>query len=279
MITVGGSNRANKLITSLLSAGAVALLAIIAVFATGWWSAADGQGTVDLSITDPGGTTSGVDLDLSSFASAAASLADESSLRLEWPGASDLGETVLSNASVEVTPATESIVFAGGIDLDGQSLNGIVILDWEDGETTPTVSLGLDGELDLVALNPNWQLEGSAFVIDGFAAISSGDQDLDGVGGASDFYGARESLVPGLEIEGDIAIDRLFPGLGPNATTMITISASLEADIAALLTDAEYEEETTVRFDGTIAASQLSIAGAEGPVSYTHLTLPTNREV
>ena len=264
MITVGGPDWASKRIKSLLSAGALALLAVIAVFAVGWWSAASGQNTVDLSITDPGGDASGVDLDLSSFANAAAALSGESALKLEWPGASDLGETVLSNASVSVTPATESIVFAGGLDLDGQSLNGIVILDWEDGETTPTVSLGLDGELDLVALNPNWQLEGSAFVIDGFAAISSGDQDLAGVGGASDFYGARETLVPGLEIEGDIAIDRLFPGLGPNATTMITISASLEADIAALLTDAEYAEETTVRFDGTIAASQLSIAGAEG---------------
>ena len=40
MITVGGPDWASKRIKSLLSAGALALLAVIAVFAVGWWSAA-----------------------------------------------------------------------------------------------------------------------------------------------------------------------------------------------------------------------------------------------
>ena len=246
----------------LRSVATIALLATVALGVSGFWYAAQGQNTVTVAITDPGGDASGSTIDLTSFASALASVNDGNALRLEWPGASNLGENLLANASVTTTPATESIVIAGDIEVDAVSQSGLLIIDWDGVGSTPTVSLGVKGTLDLAALNDDWTLEGSAFQLDGSAVISSGDQVLTGVNGVSAFYGGQEAIAPGLEIEGAIAIDRILPGFGPNASTAIVVGASLEADIGALLTDADYDVEVPITFSGSIAADQLAFANA-----------------
>ncbi len=221
--------------------------------------------TPDVHITEPGGSAPGAPINLSSYTAALASLATNDVV-LSWPGADSLGDRVISGASITVSAPTSSISIQGPINADGFTGSALLILDWTPPSATPTISLGFKGALDMAMLNPAWKLEGSAFTIDGFAAITTGEQTLTGIAGATAFYGDVTTLSPGIQIKGGIQLGSLLPGVGANASTLITVSATLDADIGALLADDPLKpaDPGKVSFAGTIAASNLKLPVVPG---------------
>lgn len=225
---------------------------------------------VNLQIGDAGGPATGTLINLSSYAAAANSLVN-GDVKLEWPGSSGLGVQSLSNASVTFNGPSKSITLQGSMTVDSATFAGIVILDWDGTEPMPVISLGIKGNLDMTKLNSAWKLEGGAFTISGFAAISTGEQDLTVIPAASAFYGDRESLGAQLVIEGSMGVNNLLPGIGANAGLQVDLAGSFDVDIEALLggEQAEPSEPGAVSLTGTVAASNLSIPAIPGLTATT----------
>ena len=220
---------------------------------------------VNLQISDPGGAATGVPLNLSSYAAAANSLVN-GNVKLEWPGAQGLGVKTLSNASVTFNGPSQSITLLGTMSVDAGSFSTMVIFDWEGTEPMPVISLGIKGNLDMTKFNAAWKLEGGAFTINGFAAISTGEQDLTAIPAAAAFYGDRGSLGAQLVIEGSMSINNLLPGIGANAGLQVDLGGEFDVDIESLIgaEEAEPSEPGAVSLHGTIAASNLSIPAVSG---------------
>ena len=216
--------------------------------------------TTNLHLSDVASTAGGTAIDLSSFTAAAKSIAT-SDVRINWPGATGLGDNTMNGASITVSVPSQSIVLEGSMTIDTSSLSAMLILRWTGSEPTPTISLGIKGTLDMTMLNPNWKLEGGAFTVDGFIGVSTGEQDLTDVPGAATFYAGRTSLPAAIEIQGSMALSNLLPGIGANASVQIGVSATLDADIGALLTPKPLTpaDPGKATFTGTILASNLAL--------------------
>ncbi len=225
---------------------------------------------VNLHVTHPGGPGVGTPIDLSSYQAAAATLiADD--VRLEWPGAGALGEHVLTNATVAFHAPSKSVTLSGSMVVDGVTMDGMLILDWDGSEPMPVISLGVKGTVDMTMFNADWSLEGGAFDLAGFAAIATGEQDLTAIPAAAAFYGDRETLGEQLVVEGSMSLAGLLPGIGAGAGLQVDLAGELDVDIASLLSTAEAEpaDPGAVHLEGTIAASNLSIPSLPGLTATT----------
>lgn len=233
---------------------------------------------VNLQISDAGGAAVGTPVNLTGYVAAAASLVN-GNVKLEWPGSQGLGVQTLSNASVVFNAPSQSITLSGSMTVDGTSFAAMVIFGWTAPDPTPTISLGIKGNLDMTKLNPAWKLDGGAFSVNGFAVVSTGDQDLTAIPSAAAFYGDRASLSSSLIVEGGVTIGSLLPGIGDNASISVEVTASLEADIVALLTAKELEptDPGKVHFTGTINASDLKLPLLTG-LTATNFTVNVDLE-
>ena len=257
---------------SLVVLGGVALTAMALLWGSGEPDRTEpaNNDPVNVHVTEPGGPGNFTPINLSSYQAAAATLiADD--VRLEWPGASAMGAHVLSNASVAFNAPSKSITLSGSMDVDGASMQAMLILDWDGSEPMPVISLGVKGTVDMTMFNPDWSLEGGAFDIAGFAAIATGDQDLTAIPAAAAFYGDRESLSEQLVVEGSMSLAGLLPDIGAQAGVQVDLAGELDVDIASLLStqEAEPADPGAVHLEGTIAASNLSIPSLPGLTATT----------
>ncbi|NOX31352.1 MAG: hypothetical protein GXP35_15070, partial [Actinobacteria bacterium] len=148
----------------------LAAVALVMVVSAGLIGA---QTSKTLRIVEPG--AGGAALDLSSFSAASASFGADS-ISVQWPNAAGLGSQAITGASVTIDQAQLAIVVEGNITVGGDSFRALFIADWAADVSTPTLSLTLDGNLDLSSLNSSWLAPTGAVVIDGKAIIATGEQ-------------------------------------------------------------------------------------------------------
>lgn len=233
--------------------------------------------TVNVRVIGVDSSQPGTRVSLTSFAAARDAIdppegTPPTDIQIAWPGASGLDANPMLGASVTLDPTAGAIVFQGDMSLDGATFDAMLIADWEVDETTglavgtPTLSLGVKGNLDMAQLDSSWAIDGSAFAIDGYVAIATGPQDLTEIAQAATFYDDREELDARLDIEGSMSLADLFPGNDIGGAVDVEVAAFIEVPIDALLStdDIEPRDSRDVSFVGSVSASDLNLPALSG---------------
>lgn len=222
--------------------------------------------TVDVTIAGPGESSGIRGLDLSSFSAAVASAEAGGGFTLVIPGATGLTPRSMGSTSVVIDTDDHALVMTGSLAVSGASYQSVVIVDF-DGTSpgTPTVSLGLHGNIDLTLLNSSWAAPTGSVVIDGHAVVSTGLQDIRGITAAAGFYSGQDQIPAGMDVRGSITVADHLPGLtGPTVTA--SVRGQFEGDLTALLTTKNFSptDPTTAKLTATLSGADLDLPVTAG---------------